>query len=204
MPAGDAADVPHDVWTGVMAQPSPTLPATSQPLGGPFPGLRIASREYGIGGKREELRIGPANGSFTVRVHCSGPLRRVLVWVDGGAPWKQFCGTAPGGDVVVAAREERVTGLSAGNRVVSAAVLPGEVDVEGEDVDGLFTRTEDLFDGWEEQLAGSAGFPLHWVIMVHELVDPVCRDDLRQVDPATGEVVRLRCEGRSAAPSRVP
>ncbi|WP_440100928.1 hypothetical protein [Streptosporangium sp. H16] len=207
-PAGGAADDP-DVWTGVMARPSPTVPTTSQPLGGPYPGDEVASGDYRTGGKRERLRIGSGSKPLKVTVHCSGPLRRALVWIGDGPPQRHLCGTGPDGYTMeiywdnvggtVIEGEDRL----AGGRVVSAAVLPGEVDRAGRTAGELVEGMEGLFEGWEEQLAGAEPFPLKWSVTVREMIHPVCRDNVRQVDPRTEEMVRLTCQG-GTTPSSGP
>ncbi|MGJ6963047.1 hypothetical protein ACSDR0_14160 [Streptosporangium sp. G11] len=201
-PAGGVAD-DLDVWTGVMARPSPTVPVVSQPLGGPHPLREIVSRNYRTGGTREELRTGSRNKSLSVNVYCSGPLRRAVVWVGDGPPRRQLCGTGPDGYPVVFKETSGGDHLITG-QIVSAAVLPGEVDRAGRTTGELVEGMGALFEGWEEQLAGAEPFPLKWSVVVREVIYPVCRDNVRQVDPRTGEMVRLSCEGKDTTPPGNP
>ncbi|MEU4534007.1 hypothetical protein AB0G15_03970 [Streptosporangium sp. NPDC023825] len=192
-PAGGVTD-DLDVWTGVMARPSPTVPTTSQPLGGPYPGDEVANGSYRTGGTREELRIGSGSKPLTVSVHCSGPMRRAVVWIGDNPPQLHLCGTAPGGHTRQIYRGTSGVNVIPGEipltrgQAVSAVVLPGEVEEKA------------VFEGWEEQLAAARPFPLKWSLSVREMVHSVCRDNVRQVDPRTGEMVRLSCEGKDTAP----
>ncbi|MEU3165601.1 hypothetical protein [Streptosporangium sp. NPDC006930] len=203
-PAGGVAD-DLGIWTGVMARPSPMVPTTSQPLGGPFPGDEVASGDYRTGGVREELRVMSWNNSLKVSVRCSGPIRRAVVWIgDGPALWR-LCGTDPDGNVVEVFTENPSGAAGGGDRpageqVVTAAILPGEIDAAGRTVSQLAQAMDGLFDGWEEQLAAAESFPLDWSLRVREMIYPLCRDNVRQLDPRTGEIVRLTCEGRDKAP----
>ncbi|OUC94075.1 hypothetical protein [Streptosporangium minutum] len=189
LPAGGAAPAPDDLWTGVMAQPSPVMPTVSRPVGDLMIGPDIAKQEYKKAGTREEFRVVTGRVPVSVQVMCSGPLRRLLVWIDGGAPQQQFCGRRSDGTVLAASWEDK-TGKNA-EHIVSAAVLPGELD-PGMTFKEL-ARSDKFFEGWERQLAEAKEFPLQWSVTVRELVYPVCRDNVHQVDPATGRVVVLRC-----------
>ncbi|WP_329083914.1 MULTISPECIES: hypothetical protein [unclassified Streptosporangium] len=192
-PAGGVTD-DLDVWTGVMARPSPTMPITSQPQGAPFAGSKIAGRDYDAGGTREELRFGPVSGSYAVGVSCSGPMRRVIVWIDGEAPQKRFCGAGPRGyQMDMFMSEWSIPASGKGKETVFAAILPGELDAGGRDIDELLLNVDDLFDGWEERLAKAESFPLDWSVTVRQMLPPPCRDGLRQVDRHTGKVVELDC-----------
>ncbi|MEV4380563.1 hypothetical protein [Streptosporangium sp. NPDC049644] len=193
-----------DVWTGVMARPSADMPTTSQPLGEPYPVREVMTRNFGTGGTREELRLGSGSGSMTVNVYCSGPLRRAVVWIDDGPPRRQLCGTGPDGFPMVISQEDRsATTIRkqkspvTGERVVSAAVLPGEIDSTGKTMNTLLEGMDDYFEGWEAQLTEAKPFPLKWSLSVREVIFPVCRDNVRQVDPRTGKMVLLRCEGEA-------
>ncbi|WP_030914628.1 hypothetical protein [Streptosporangium amethystogenes] len=206
LPGGDTANG-ADVWTGVMARPSAVPPTVSQPLGEPYPVREVMTRSFGTGGAREELRLGSGSGSMTVTVHCSGPLRRAVVWIDDGPPRRQLCGTGPDGFPLAIFQEDRSATTikkrespAAGGRVVSAAVLPGEIDSTGKTMNMLLEGMDEHFEGWEAQLAEAKPFPLKWSVSVREVIFPVCRDNVRQVDPRTGEMVLLRCEGEATAP----
>ncbi|WP_326642038.1 hypothetical protein OG884_03410 [Streptosporangium sp. NBC_01755] len=82
----------------------------------------------------------------------------------------------------------------------------------GDDPDPYVYRTinmliegmDDDFEGWEAQLSEAEPFPLKWSVSVREVIFPVCRDNVRRVDPRTGKVVLLRCEGEATAPPSVP
>ncbi|MER5646714.1 hypothetical protein [Streptosporangium sp. NPDC002524] len=200
--AGGVAD-DLDIWTGVMARPSPTIPTTSRPLGEPHPLREIASGNYRTGGTREELQIGSGNNSLGVNVYCSGPLRRVIVWVGDGPPRRQLCGTGPDGYPMVI-RETQGADHLTGGRTVSAAVLPGEIDAAGRTGGELAEGMAGFFEGWEERLAEAEPFPLKWSVVVREVIYPVCRDNIRQLDPRTGEMVRLSCGGQGATPPGNP
>ncbi|MFF5109412.1 hypothetical protein [Streptosporangium sp. NPDC000509] len=192
-PAGGVAD-DLGIWTGVMARPSPTVPTTSQPLGELYSGDEVASGDYRTGGTREELRVGSGSRPLGVTIRCSGPMRRVIVWIGDGPPQLHLCGSGPDGYTTEIFRQ--VAGVSvipgenrpAGGQVVSAAVLPGEA------------KGETPFEGWEEELAAARPFPFRWSLTVREMIPPVCRDNVRQVDPRTGEMVRLSCDGKNTAP----
>ncbi|GAA4227230.1 hypothetical protein FHR32_000209 [Streptosporangium album] len=200
--AGTATVVPGDPWTGVMAQPSPVLPTVSWPIGDPVPSRKLAGRDYTAAGTREKLQVRAGDAPIGARVTCYGPLRRVLIWVDGGTPLRQYCGEIPGGPLFVGWAEIR---KQAREHVVSVAVLPGEVDTAGKQVEDMLAETDELFDGWQERLAGGKEFPLEWSIEVNELTYPPCRDNVRQVDPATGRMVVLRCpEGAGKAADGEP
>ncbi|MEV4749430.1 hypothetical protein AB0K21_23875 [Streptosporangium sp. NPDC049248] len=206
LPGGGTANG-TDVWTGVMARPSADMPTTSQPFGEPYPGREVVTRGYHTGGTREEFRIGAGISPMTVKVHCSGPLRRAIVWVDDGPPRRQLCGTGPDGFTMEVLWEswndEPARGAespAAGERVVSAVVLPGEVDRAGRTVNELIEGMDGYFEGWEEELAGAEPFPLSWSLSVRGIAFPACRDNVRQVDPRTGKVVLLRCEGEATVP----
>lgn len=202
--------MPEDVWTGVMARPSPGLPTTSQPLGGPYPGDKVASGTYRTGGTREELRVASGDNSVNVNVRCSGPIRRAVVWIGDGPPLWYLCGTDPDGNIVAIFTKNpdgavaRGGDRPAGEQVVSAAVLPGEIDGAGRTMSQLAQAMDDLFEGWEEELASARPFPLQWSLTVQEMISPVCRDNVRQVDPRTGEMVRLSCEGEGTTPPGSP
>ncbi|MET8338039.1 hypothetical protein ABZV14_10785 [Streptosporangium canum] len=189
LPGNGAVDVPDGLWTGVMAQPSPVTPTVSRPVGDLMIGPDIAKREYRTAGTREEFRVVTGRVPVSVQVMCSGPLRRLLVWIDGGAPQQQLCGRRSDGTVLVASWEDK-TGKNA-EHIVSVAVLPGELD-PGMTFKEL-ARRDEFFEGWERQLAEAKEFPLQWSVTVRELVYPVCRDNVHQVDPATGRIVMLRC-----------
>ncbi|WP_436762109.1 hypothetical protein [Streptosporangium sp. V21-05] len=198
-PAGGVADDP-DVWTGVMAQPSPTIPTTSQPLGEPHPLRQLANRTYKTGGTREELRIGSGNYLLGVHVYCSGPLRRVIVWVGDAPPRRRLCGTGPDGHPMDISETPAATPLADG-QTVFAAVLPGEIESAGSTAAELVEGMDGFFEGWEERLAAAEPFPLEWSVVAREVIPPVCRDNVRQLDPRTGEMVRLSCEGAGGTPS---
>ncbi|MEU0481693.1 hypothetical protein ABZ260_21225 [Streptosporangium sp. NPDC006013] len=211
VPLGGGTASEADVWTGVMAQPSAGTPTTSRPLGGPYPGREVVTRGYKTGGTREQLRLGSLTGPATVNLHCSGPLRRAIVWIDDGPPRRQLCGTGPDGFTMEIFQEDRSTGaikgmeiLEAGERVVSAVVLPGEIDSTGKTINMLLEGMDDYFDGWEAQLSEAKPFPLKWSVSVREMISSTCQDNVRQVDPRTGKVVLLRCEGEATAPPSVP
>jgi hypothetical protein len=196
-PAGGVAD-DLDVWTGVMARPSPTVPTTSQPLGEPYPGEEVASGDYRTGGTRQELRIGSESKPVTVKVHCSGPMRRAVVWIGDGPPQLHFCGTGPDGYTMEIFRETSDVNVIRGEdrpargQAVSAVILPGKVEGKA------------VFEGWEEQLAAARPFPFKWSLTVREMVYSACRDNVRQVDPRTGEMVRVICGGEGATPPGNP
>lgn len=211
VPLGGGTASEADLWTGVMARPSADPPTVSQPLGEPYPVREVMTRSFGTGGTREELRLGSGSGSMTVTVHCSGPLRRAIVWIDDGPPRRQLCGTGPDGFPMAIFQEDRsATTIKeqkspvAGERVVSAAVLPGEIDSTGKTINMLLEGMDDYFEGWEAQLAEAKSFPLKWSVSVREVIFPVCRDNVRQVDPRTGKMVLLRCKGEATAPPSVP
>ncbi|MGV9776909.1 hypothetical protein [Streptosporangium sp. NPDC003464] len=195
LPAGGVTPVPDDLWTGVMAQPSPVLPTVSWPgREDMVPRGEIARRDYRVAGRRERLRVEAGEARIMVQVMCAGPLRRLVIRVDGGAPHEQFCGQGPEGLTYAGYWEDRTAkAAEVAERIVSVAVLPGEVDAGAMTVEELFARKDTLFDGWERQLAGAERFPLEWSVTVRELARPACRDDVRQVDPATGRVVVVRC-----------
>ncbi|MGW0587366.1 hypothetical protein [Streptosporangium sp. NPDC002607] len=211
VPLGGGTASEADLWTGVMARPSAGPPTVSQPLGEPYPVREVMTRSFGTGGTREELRLGSGSGSMTVTVHCSGALRRAIVWIDDGPPRRQLCGTGPDGFPMAIFQEDRsATTIKeqkssvAGERVVSAAVLPGEIDSTGKTINMLLEGMDDYFEGWEAQLAEAKSFPLKWSVSVREVIFPVCRDNVRQVDPRTGKMVLLRCKGEATAPPSVP
>ncbi|MFJ2029856.1 hypothetical protein [Streptosporangium sp. NPDC087985] len=193
LPTGSAGTVPDDVWTGVMAQPSPAVPTVSRPVGEPVVGGEIANRAYTVGGVRKELRVRTGNVPTMVQIFCSGPLRRVIIWIDGGAPQKHLCGDGPDGVIFMGWWQDK-SGKTATERVVSAAVLPGELDTKEKGAEDLASGMDGLFDGWERQLAEADEFPVTWSIMVRKLIYQPCQDNVRQVDPATGQMVVVRCE----------
>ncbi|GAA3024961.1 hypothetical protein [Streptosporangium longisporum] len=193
-PGGGVAD-DLDVWTGVMARPSPTVPTMSRPPGDLYPGNVIAKGGYTIGGTREELRIGPGGKPLHVTLRCSGPMRRAVVWMGDGSSQLHQCGTGPDGHTTnIYRRLEGVGVVPGGNRpaegqVVSAVVLPREF------------QGDDVFEGWQEELAAARPFPLEWSLTVREMIPPVCRDNIRQLDPRTGKMVQLDCAGKGGTPS---
>jgi hypothetical protein len=92
----------------------------------------------------------------------------------------------------------------AGERVVSVAVLPGEIDSTGKTINMLLEGMDDYFEGWEAQLTEAKPFPVKWSISVWEMVLPACRDNVHRVDPKSGKMVRLRCEGEATVPPSTP
>ena len=63
----------------------------------------------------------------------------------------------------------------------------------------LYTGMADV----EHLLATSGRFEVTWGLSV-EKMGLGCRDNVIQVDPDTGEVVRLRCDKESTMPPTIP
>ena len=58
--------------------------------------------------------------------------------------------------------------------------------------------------GVEHLLAASKRFDVKWDLSVSRMGLPVCRDNVIQVNPDTGEIVRLRCDEESKTPPSIP
>ncbi|MFC7649660.1 hypothetical protein ACFQX6_61885 [Streptosporangium lutulentum] len=56
----------------------------------------------------------------------------------------------------------------------------------------------------EHLLAASEPFDVTWDISVDRMGPPECVNNAIQVDPDTGEIVRLRCEEKPTTPPSVP
>ncbi|GAT66073.1 hypothetical protein PS9374_01717 [Planomonospora sphaerica] len=218
LPAGTAGVVPEDVWTGVMSRPEGSPAVVGTPRGGPFIGELVAQRGFTGGGVRKELTVPTGGGRIAVTLWCSGPVTKAALWVDGRLVTAGPCGRGSG--------ESEETGIDvtespvyavhwtappqdrrpAGHTVAGAVLRAGagasgpaaEADA-GDPLEAL-TGTEDV----EALLAAGGSFDATWRIEVRRLDEPECRDDVRQIDPDTGEMVVLRCGDRAGAPVRTP
>ncbi|WP_449066695.1 hypothetical protein, partial [Planomonospora algeriensis] len=192
-PAGTADVVPEDVWTGVMARPGGAPTVVTAPKGGPFIKEEIARKDFATAGVREEFTVPTGGERVMVTLSCYGPLTKAAIWIDGRLTAAGPCG---GGSGTIQAPAYVVQwtapqDFTAAGHTVSGAVL----QTAGGEPEEL-TGTEDV----EELLAAGGRSSRQWWIAVHRMGDPECRNDVRQVDPDTGEVVVLRCGDGTRTP----
>jgi hypothetical protein len=195
MPAGTAEVVPEDVWTGVMSQPGATPRVVGTPQGEPFlTDENLGEADFQQGGVRKEVTVPTGGRRAIVIVVCEGALRKAVIWIDGRLAVAGPCGRGEGKDAysTVWRAPENDTAIE---HTVAAAVLPAHG-----------ASPEELGDtsGVEDLLARSGPFDAHWRLLARGLGVPECRDGVRQIDPATGEMVLVRCEDRPSGASGTP
>jgi hypothetical protein len=193
VPQMESTVVPDDIWTGVMTQPTKTPRVVSTSAGGPVFLGSLAGGQYKEGGVRKEFTVGTGTSQFSVRLWCSGTLMKAALWIDGKLVNAGPCGEKDGQTYMIfwdRPRDDR-----ASKHTVAGAVLRTDA------------RTPEQLSGAadvEHLLAASKRFDLVWGINVDRTGTPGCQDNVLQVDPATGEVVRLRCDEKSTPPPTIP
>ncbi|SNS17667.1 hypothetical protein SAMN05216276_1005117 [Streptosporangium subroseum] len=185
--------VPEDIWTGVMAQPTQTPRVVSTAVGGPILLDMLANRRYKEGGARKEFTVSTGSSQFSVSLWCSGTLMKAALWIDGKLVNAGPCGGKNGLTYMI--NWDRPQDDRASEHIVAGAVLRTDAQTP-EQVSG----TADV----EQLLAASKRFDLEWGVNVERMGAPGCRDNVIQVDPDTGEIVRLRCDKESTMPPTIP
>ncbi|MEU4405240.1 hypothetical protein AB0F88_11980 [Streptosporangium sp. NPDC023963] len=192
-PSARSAWMPEDVWTGVMARPEKTPQAVSGPVGGPVVHEKIASSRVNTeGGVREDLAFTMTSQQVRLVMRCEGTLYKAAFWVDGRLITAGPCGDGEGdirfglsGDFEgEPGSRHTLTGVVMKTGLTSPEGLTGSADVD------RLLREQRPFPYTEG-----------WGFLVFRLEDPECLDDVRQVDPRTGEMVRMECGDEGAAPS---
>jgi hypothetical protein len=189
--------VPEDIWTGVMTQPTEpakTPKVVSTSVGGLMNMGMLDSRRYEEGGVRKGFAVTTGSSRISVRLWCEGPLMKAVLWVDGKLVQAGPCGerdrSSTYGFAWNGPQKDRAT-----RHTVSGAVLR----VASRSPERL-TGTADV----EHLLAANDRFDVKWELSVEKIGLPACRDNVIQVDPVTGEVVRLRCDEESTTPPAIP
>ncbi|MEV4246561.1 hypothetical protein AB0J63_24445 [Streptosporangium canum] len=190
LPAGDAADVPGDLWTGVMTQPTSRHSTVSTPVAGTVTREELVVKGFEGGGVRKEFTVATKAAPISVTVWCTGPLNRAALWIDGRLVEAGPCGEK--GDRRYTVTWEGPRDGRAARHTVAGAVLRAD-DPSGTTVTGTA--------GVERLLAEGRRFDVSWKVLVHRVgIPPECRNRVAEVDPRTGRVVRLRCAGKDTTP----
>jgi hypothetical protein len=186
--------VPEDIWTGVMTQPTKTPRVVSTAAGGPVLLGLLANRRYQESGVRKEFTVATGSSQFSVNLWCSGTLMKAALWIDGKLVNSGPCGRHKDG-LIYMINWDRPQDDRASEHTVAGAVLRTDAQTP-EQISG----TADV----EQLLAENKRFDLEWGINVERMGTPGCQDNVIQVDPDTGEIVRLRCDKESTMPPTIP
>lgn len=185
--------VPEDIWTGVMTQPTKTPRVVSTAAGGPIFLDMLANRRYKEGGVRKEFTVTTGSSPFSVRLWCSGTLTQAALWIDGKLVNGGPCGQQKAGQIYGITWDRPQDDRASRHTVAGAVLRTGARTPEQ-------IGTADV----ERLLAESERFDLEWGVHVERTGTPGCRDNVIQVDPDTGEIVRLRCDKESTMSPTVP
>ncbi|GGP83568.1 hypothetical protein [Streptosporangium pseudovulgare] len=198
LPGGGVTAVPDDVWTGVMAQPTPRY-------GARYVDDVVLEKRFSTMGERLSLDL-PARpyGTMTqVAVHCPFGAE-LLHWEDGKYRNAQSCRELPA-DLDRSKSQTALFPESEVRRLEIAVVPPGSVRRLGRPVTGdrdarqvvadapktradisvtvTLTRTEPCDGGPGCRFADEIG------------VEPVCPGAVVVTDPLDGRIVVVRCPG---------
>ncbi|MGP4094477.1 hypothetical protein [Nonomuraea sp. KM90] len=169
LPRTEAAPMPEDVWTGVLAQPG-AAPAPERSV----PALPLYHR-YERGGERETFRFRASATGVTFGMSCPAD-GHALIWLNG-----RFVASGPCGPTVAEppgwlgdpakARE--------GVNELTAALVPASSAGSGR-------MTEERA---ERLLAATPAYPAAWRLTVLDIRTLNCRADLIRIDPGSGEII---------------
>ncbi|MEU8245122.1 hypothetical protein [Nonomuraea sp. NPDC048916] len=167
---GQAGSSPQDVWTGVLARPTPTVV-----IGGLD---TVVTGTYERGGTRERLTFWTGVDRIGFRVTC-GPDDYALVWLNGDLVANGRCTSGPEPSALLAGAFPTRDGENEVVSVVIPAASAGNDMAAEEWAGGVVARTEP--------------YPADWSIQVVQTLSAGCEQKEVVVDPGSGQAPHWIC-----------